>query len=166
MSMNAAENVQSIELTADIIAAFVVKNVVRPADLPALIQAVHDSFTRLADAPVAAVAEPVPVPAVSVRKSLTPDYLICLEDGKKFKSMKRHLSNLGLTPDQYRAKWNLPADYPMVAPAYAAQRSDLAKQRGFGRKAGFVVAVQEKVKAKVGRPRKAGVPAAVQSSPR
>ena len=71
-------------------------------------------------------------PAVSIRKSITPDYLVCLDDGKKFKSLRRHLATLGLTPDQYRVKWNLPADYPMVAPNYAAQRSELAKKSGLG----------------------------------
>ena len=96
-----------------------------------LIHTVHASLVRLG----AATAAPEPealVPAVSIRKSVTPGYLICLDDGKKFKSLKRHLASLGMTPDQYRQKWNLPKDYPMVAPEYAATRSALAKKAGLG----------------------------------
>ena len=158
MSMPLAGHSRSLELVANIISAFVVNNAVPPSDLPALIQSVHGALTKLDGAPVIADAqpEPAPVPAVPVRKSLTPDYLICLEDGKKFKSMKRHLSKLGLTPDQYRAKWNLPADYPVVAPNYAARRSAMALKNGLGRKPAPVVEVEVQAKAKVGRPRKVG----------
>ena len=100
-------------------------------------------MTLLASPPVrdtSASAQPAPepaqVPAVSIRKSVTPDYLVCLEDGKKFKTLRRHLQQLGLTPEQYRAKWKLPLDYPMVAPNYSAKRSDLARSLGLGRKPG------------------------------
>ena len=157
MSMPLAEHPRSLELAANIISAFVVRNAVPPSDLPALIQSIHGALTKLDGAPVVVAAPPgpPPAPAVSVRKSVTPDYLICLEDGKKFKSMKRHLSKLGLTPDQYRAKWNLPADYPMVAPNYAARRSEMALKNGLGRKPEPVAEVEAQAKAKVGRPRKA-----------
>ena len=147
----------SIELASRIVSAYVAKNSLPSSDLPGLIQSVHGALTKLSDAPAAAaVPEPAPVPAVPVRKSLTPEYLICLEDGKKFKSMKRHLSKLGLTPDQYRVKWNLPADYPMVAPLYAAQRSDMAIKLGLGKKPKVAVEaeIKAKPKSKAGRPRK------------
>jgi len=102
-------------------------------ELAALIEAVHAAVKRLAgpSEAAAAVSEP-PTPAVSVRKSVTPDYLICLDDGRRFKSLRRHLATLGMTPEQYRVKWSLPSDYPMVAPNYAAQRSALAKSLGLG----------------------------------
>ncbi len=107
-------------------------NALSPADLPKLIAEVHGALIGLGT-PV--VAEPaLQTPAVSIRKSITPDYLICLEDGKKFKTLKRHLLQLGMTPQQYREKWKLPHDYPMVAPSYSATRSSLAKSLGLGRK--------------------------------
>jgi predicted transcriptional regulator len=122
-----------ISLTADIVAAYVAKNNVAAGELPALIGQIHGSMSSLA-AGGPAVRE-APKPAVPVKKSITPDYIVCLEDGKKFKSLKRHLgSAYGMTPDEYRQKWGLPADYPMVAPNYAAARSELAKQTGLGRK--------------------------------
>ena len=123
-----------VEVAADVVAAFVANNSLPIAELPALIQAVHGTVVKLASGadiptiPQAAAKEPM----VPIRKSITPDYLICLEDGKKFKSLKKHLAGLGLTPAQYREKWKLPADYPMVAPNYAAQRSALAKKLGLG----------------------------------
>ena len=119
-----------IDLSANIVSAYVSKNSVPVVDLPALITAVYGSLSKLGDA-----AEPEPVrlePRVSVRKSITPEALISLEDGRPYKTLKRHLSKLGLTPEQYRAKWSLPADYPMVAANYAAQRSQLAKSLGLG----------------------------------
>ena len=120
-----------VGLAADIVAAYVSHNSVRTADLADLIHTVHTALTKLGAAP--AVPEPqVQTPAVSIRKSVTPDYLICLDDGKKYKSLKRHLSALGMTPDRYREKWNLPSDYPMVAANYAATRSALAKSIGLG----------------------------------
>jgi predicted transcriptional regulator len=122
-----------IDLAADIVRSFVSNNSVPRVELAALIEAVHAAVKRLAgpSEAAAAVSEP-PTPAVSVRKSVTPDYLICLDDGRRFKSLRRHLATLGMTPEQYRAKWSLPSDYPMVAPNYAAQRSALAKSLGLG----------------------------------
>ena len=119
-----------IDLTAEIVSAYVGNNPVQSSELPSVIRSVHESLTML--------AEPAPVveeqkPAVTVRKSITDDYLICLEDGKKFKSLKRHLrSKYNMSPEEYREKWNLPHDYPMVAPAYARARSRLAKEMGLG----------------------------------
>jgi predicted transcriptional regulator len=121
-----------IELTAEIVSAYVRNNTVPAVEIPALINQVHSALTRVGGGGGDAVAEPQK-PAVSIKKSITPEYLVCLEDGKKFKSLKRHLrTQYGMTPEQYRDKWNLPADYPMVAPNYAAARSQLAKQMGLG----------------------------------
>jgi predicted transcriptional regulator len=123
-----------IELAAEMVAAFVANNPLPKGELPALIDAVHTTVARLAGEPKSAPPQiEVKAPAVPIRKSITPDFLICLDDGKRFKSLRRHLAGLGLTPAQYREKWNLPSDYPMVAPNYAAQRSALAKQIGLGR---------------------------------
>ena len=122
-----------IEMTAEIVASYVATNPVAAADIPALIHSVHRALAGAADA--ASAPEPIVAkePAVSIRKSLTPDYLICLEDGRRFKSLKRHLrTQYNLSPEDYRAKWGLPKDYPMVAPNYARARSDLAKQMGLG----------------------------------
>lgn len=117
---------------ADIVSAYVRNNSVQASDLPALIHAVHGALTRVGPAPVEAPAEPAK-PVVSIKKSVTPDYIICLEDGKRFKSLKRHLrTSYNLSPEQYREKWGLPSDYPMVAPNYAAARSELAKASGLG----------------------------------
>ena len=122
-----------IDLAAEIVASFVAHNSLPRGELPALIETVHAAVKRLADGgKVAPAAIDPPASAVSIRKSVTPDYLICLEDGKQFKSLRRHLATLGMTPEQYRAKWNLPSTYPMVAPNYTAQRSALAKNIGFG----------------------------------
>ncbi|MER9300279.1 MucR family transcriptional regulator [Mesorhizobium sp. M0621] len=123
-----------IELTADVISAYVSNNPVPVGELPALIGQVHAALKGTVGNVSAEMPEALK-PAVPIRKSVTPDYIISLEDGKKFKSLKRHLStHHGLTPDEYRAKWGLPADYPMVAPNYAAARSALAKTMGLGRK--------------------------------
>ena len=123
-----------VELTADVVSAYVSHNPVPAAELPGLIGQIHASLRALASRPPAEVQGPQQ-PAVSVKKSVTPDYIVCLEDGKKFRSLKRHLRvHHDLTFDEYRAKWNLPADYPMVAPNYAAARSALAKKMGLGRK--------------------------------
>jgi predicted transcriptional regulator len=121
-----------IELSADIVSAYVSNNSVPAVDLPALLQSVYAALTRTAqgqqEEPKAEL-----VPAVSVRKSITPDAIICLEDGKSFKSLKRHLrTTYDMTPEQYREKWGLPRDYPMVAPNYAKARSELAKTMGLG----------------------------------
>lgn len=121
-----------VTLTADIVAAHVSNNSVAISDLSLLINNVHAALSGLGDAPV---VEEKPVPAVSVRSSVKPDYIICLEDGKKLKMLRRHLmTHYGMTPDDYRAKWGLPADYPMVAPSYAEKRRALAKEIGLGTK--------------------------------
>ena len=120
-----------VSLSADIVAAYVSRNSVTPSGLPALIESIHLALTNLGAVEAVPEAEAL-VPAVPIRKSITPGFLICLDDGKKFKSLKRHLASLGMTPDQYRAKWNLPNDYPMTAPDYAAKRSALAKSIGLG----------------------------------
>lgn len=121
-----------IELTANIVSAYVSNNSVPSADIPNLIGQVHSALKRVSGGQGAAATEPLK-PAVPIKRSITPEYLVCLEDGLKFKSLKRHLrSRYGITPDQYREKWSLPPDYPMVAPNYAAARSQLAKQMGLG----------------------------------
>jgi predicted transcriptional regulator len=126
------EKSELVELTAGIVSAYVGKNNVTVADLPSLIQEVHDALSRVATQSGVPDREESK-PAVAVKKSVTPDYIVCLEDGKKFKSLKRHLrTHYKLSPDEYRAKWNLPHDYPMVAPNYAAARSQLAKKMGLG----------------------------------
>ena len=133
--MDASSEIQEtlISLTADIVAAHVSNNSVAVSDLPQLIQNVHSALTGLGTAPVE--PEVKQEPAVSVRASVKPDYIVCLEDGKKLKMLKRHLmTHYQMTPEQYRAKWNLPADYPMVAPNYAEQRRTLAKKIGLGTK--------------------------------
>ena len=131
MSENQEMTETLIALTADIVSAHVSNNNVTVTDLPLLIQNVHGALNSLGDALV--VPEARPEPAVSIRSSIKPDYIVCLEDGKKLKMLKRHLmTHYQLTPDQYRAKWNLPSDYPMVAPNYAEQRRTLAKKIGLG----------------------------------
>jgi predicted transcriptional regulator len=126
------ERAEIIEMTADIVSAYVGNNEVGAAELPTLIQAVHSALKSVSTAP-----EPVEVapkdPAVPVKRSVTPEFLVCLEDGRKFKSLKRHLrTKYNMSPEDYRAKWSLPKDYPMVAPNYAKARSELAKQMGLG----------------------------------
>lgn len=121
-----------IDLTADIVSAYVSHNPVPSADLPGLIAEVHGALAGLAGPAEEPPPEP-PKPAVPVKRSVTPDYIICLEDGKQFKSLKRHLRRqYDMTPEEYREKWGLPADYPMVAPNYARARSELAKEMGLG----------------------------------
>ncbi len=134
MPSSMSDSSDPIALAAEIVSAFVTHNSLPWAELPALIQSVHAALMKIASGAVAPnTAEPIaPVAAVTIRKSVTPDYLICLDDGRRFKSLRRHLAGLGMTPEQYRAKWNLPADYPMVAANYAAQRSALAKKIGLG----------------------------------
>ena len=123
------------EMTSEVVAAYVAQNHIQVSELPRLIMSVHEAFKSLGQ-PVAAVVAPEPLkPAVPIKKSITDEYLISLEDGRKLKSMKRYLAKLGMTPADYRAKWGLPSDYPMVAPAYAAHRSALAKTLGLGRRA-------------------------------
>ena len=120
-----------IELAANIVSAFVSNNSVSVADLPSLIGNVHTAL-RNSGQPAPQREEAKPTPAVSTKRSITPDYLISLEDGKHYKSLKRHLRGLGLTPEAYREKWGLPRDYPMVSANYAAKRSELAKSMGLG----------------------------------
>lgn len=139
-------NLALTELTADIVSAFIGNNSVPAATLPELIASVHAALSRLAHSSAPSV-EPQ-VPAVLPRKSITQDFLICLDDGKKFKALKRHLSQLGMTPDEYRAKWGLPRDYPMVAPNYSKARSALAKAAGLGTKAAPAEKAPAKRKAK------------------
>ena len=122
-----------LELTAGIVSAYVSNNPVPPSELPALIASISAAISGLAS-PVKAEVE-AQAPAVNPKRSVRDDHIVCLEDGLRFKSLKRHLmTHHGLTPEDYRAKWNLPADYPMVAPGYAAARSELAKKMGLGRK--------------------------------
>jgi predicted transcriptional regulator len=130
MADNSGES-SYIELTANIVSAYVSNNSVPSADIPALISQVHTALKRVSGGQATA-AEPLK-PAIAVKRSIAPDYIVCLEDGLKFKSLKRHLrTRYNMTPEQYREKWSLPADYPMVAPNYAAARSQLAKQMGLG----------------------------------
>jgi predicted transcriptional regulator len=125
-----------LRMTAEIVTAYVSANTIDPETLPDVVRtvagALRDATNGVNRAPAAKVSL---TPAVSIRKSVTPDYIICLEDGRKMKTLRRHLSKaFGLTPDAYRAKWNLPSDYPMVAPNYAAVRSEMAKARNFGKR--------------------------------
>lgn len=129
---NTIEQGDLIELAAEIVSAYVSNNSVPASDLASLINEVYTALTRVGTPIIEAAAEPLK-PAVSVKKSVNNDYIICLEDGKKFKSLKRHLrTQYNMSPEQYREKWGLPADYPMVAPNYAAARSRLAKEMGLG----------------------------------
>ena len=127
------DNNAVIEMTADVVSAYVGNNVVPSTELPELIRGVHEALSQIE----AGHVEPEPLePAVPVKKSVNADYIVCLEDGKKFKSLKRHLrTKYDMSPEEYREKWGLAADYPMVAPNYAKQRSELAKKMGLGRKA-------------------------------
>ncbi|MGH6950019.1 MAG: MucR family transcriptional regulator [Vitreimonas sp.] len=121
-----------VGMAAEIVSAFVSANPMAPQEIPGLIRTVYAALADVSGAH-AASTEPAQEPAVAVKKSVTPDYIICLEDGKKFKSLKRHLrTRYGMTPDAYRSKWALPHDYPMVAPNYAKERSNLAKRMGLG----------------------------------
>ena len=133
MASSTTDREHLVETTAKIVAAYVSNNRMMAAELPTLINAVFQTVASVNGGGGAHAGEP-PKLIVSIKRSVTDDYLICLEDGKKFKSLKRHLrTSYGLSPEQYRTKWGLPADYPMVAPAYAAQRSKLAKAIGLGR---------------------------------
>lgn len=148
----ADESANIVDLSAEIVAAFVANNTVSVQDLPALISSVHGALSAAA---TGKVEEPAPElkPAVPIKKSVTPDAIVCLEDGKAFKSLKRHLrTKYGLSPDEYRSKWGLPADYPMVAPNYAAARSTLAKNMGLGQ--------QRRKRGAAAAPASTGAPAA------
>lgn len=123
-----------MKMAVDIVSAYVSNNPLPSAQITEVIRTVYGTLDSLSIAPTD-VREEAPRPAVPVKKSVTPDYLICLEDGKKLKMLKRHLrTNYGMTPEEYKAKWGLPADYPIVAPNYASQRSEFAKKIGLGRK--------------------------------
>jgi predicted transcriptional regulator len=138
-----------VELAADVVAAYVSNNTVAMNDLPSLIEQVHKALVATASG---SVEKPVDAqaPAVSIKKSIHSDYIVCLEDGKKFKSLKRHLrTKFDLSPEDYRAKWGLPVDYPMVAPNYAAARSELARSMGLGQKRRMAMAEPAKKGRKV-----------------
>jgi len=130
--MNDQAGKSFIDLTANIVSAYVSNNPTPASDIPALINQIHAALVRVSTGRPEASSEPAK-PAVPVKKSMTGEYLICLEDGKRFKSLKRHLrTQYNMTPEQYREKWGLPSDYPMVAPNYAIARSQLAKKMGLG----------------------------------
>jgi predicted transcriptional regulator len=129
-SMDMAERLEQV---AEIVSAYVSNNALSAADLPKLIATTHEALRVLSEEASKPAVEEL-TPAVPVKKSVTPDFIICLDDGKKFKSLKRHLTQLGMTPAEYRAKWGLAESYPMVAPNYSATRSSLAKSNGLGRK--------------------------------
>lgn len=129
------DNLDLLVMTTQIVAATIGKVPMSKDEIPDFIGTIHSTLKNLSGLGVKATPSPQQEPAVNPKKSVQEDFIICLEDGKKFKSLKRHLSvHYGLTPEEYRAKWGLPADYPMVAPNYAAQRSELAKSMGLGRK--------------------------------
>ena len=122
-----------VGMTSEIVSAYVSANQIQAQELPVLIRTVHSALSEVSGSRAGGVDESAQEPAVSIKKSVTPDYIVCLEDGKKFKSLKRHLrTRYGMTPEEYRAKWGLPHDYPMVAPNYAKERSNLAKRMGLG----------------------------------
>jgi predicted transcriptional regulator len=147
--MDSFDQSGTVQLTADIVSAFVTNNKLTSEQLSSLIADVHKALVRAPAAAAMPKQEPL-VPAVPIKKSVTPDYIICLEDGGRFKSLKRHLSGrYSMTPNEYRAKWGLPRDYPMVAPNYAKTRSELAKSMGLGRKSGSAAP-----KKKAAKPRK------------
>jgi len=139
MSESAAEKNSRddiLRMAVEVVAAYVGNNAIQANQIPDLIHTVYNSLSQ-ADGQVQEVKAEAPRPAVSVKRSVTPEYIVCLEDGKKLKMLKRHLrTTYNMTPDEYRAKWGLPPDYPMVAPSYAAQRSEFAKKIGLGRAAG------------------------------
>ena len=143
----------TVELAASIIAAYVANNHVAVADLPAVIASVYSALTAIGTTAPEPVKEAVAlVPAVPIKKSITPDYIICLEDGRQFKSLKRHLrTSYNMTADEYRTKWGLPSDYPMVASTYSAYRTELAKKAGLGRKRNLDVVPPQPAPKKAGR---------------
>ncbi len=153
MSDTTELNTAILELTAGIVSAFVGNNSVPSNELPALIASIHSALQTIGQPMAAAPVEVEQKPAVAVKKSVTADFIICLEDGLKFKSLKRHLrTKYDLTPEAYRTKWGLPNDYPMVAPAYAEARSNLAKQMGLGQQRKKPVAPAPKTRARAVKP--------------
>ena len=159
MSVQDSDRKSSMEMVASVVSAYVSNNHVSADNLPGLIQSIKDAFDSASMPTPELTTEPAQplVPAVPVKKSITPDYIVCLEDGKQFKSLKRHLNtHYNLTPEAYRQKWNLPADYPMVAANYAARRSELAKHIGLGhnnRKSGPQVSPPTKPPAEAAPPK-------------
>jgi predicted transcriptional regulator len=135
MTSDNRDSEELIEIAAEVVSAYVSNNPLPASELPQLIRSVHGALAGLTDTPPVEVKEEKLIPAVNPKKSVFDDHIVCLEDGKKFKSLKRHLmTHYRLTPEAYRDKWNLDANYPMVAPAYARQRSALAREMGLGRK--------------------------------
>ncbi|WEJ13818.1 MucR family transcriptional regulator [Sinorhizobium prairiense] len=136
MSESSSENEERrLELTSRIVAAYLSRNAVPAADLPNLIERTYSSLSSTSQPDKAETVVVERRPAIPIKKSVTPEFIVCLEDGRKFKSLRRHLmAKYGLTPEQYRAKWDLPADYPMIAPDYARRRSALARAAGLGKK--------------------------------
>lgn len=156
MEYDKAQSEDLLALTASVVVAYVGNNRVSTTEISDLIASIHQSFGSLGTVTAAAPEPAALVPAVPIKKSVTPDYIICLEDGKHFKSMKRHLmTKFSMTPDDYRRKWGLPSDYPMVAAAYASKRSELALHLGLGRKRKELVA--EPVPEKPARGRKTAI---------
>ena len=154
-TVNSGENdaLRFVSVATDIVSAYVSSNAVARMDLAALIESVHVALRSVGGPKAAEPADPTP--RVSVKKSITPDFLISLEDGRPYKALKRHLAGLGLTPEDYRRKWQLPLDYPMVAPNYAIKRSELARKHGLGRKG--VVVPDQSARATASGKRKASV---------
>jgi predicted transcriptional regulator len=136
-----------VELTTEIVSAYVANNPVPVGELSTLIESVHRTITSLGSQQTEAETEQPQKPAVNPKRSVLEDYIVCLDDGKKFKSLRRHLKVLGMTPDEYRVKWGLPSDYPMVAPSYSRARSDLAKGMGLGRRSGGTAKPESRSKA-------------------
>ena len=147
-------NPAHLEMAASIVSAYVTRNAITASELPAFIAQTYSGIAQIATGPVAPAVEPSKEPAVPIKKSVSNDFIICLEDGKKFKSLRRHLSTAyAMTPQEYRSKWGLPFDYPMVAPAYAAVRSSLAKQAGLGQKAETAKAAKKTAPKKNAKPK-------------
>ncbi len=154
---SASNQTTLVEMTTEVVAAYTAKNHVQPGELPALIASVHAAFIGLGKPPEAVLEPEKLVPPVSIKKSVTDEYLISLEDGKRYQTLKRHLSKRGLSPAEYRAKWSLPNDYPMTSPSYAARRSELAKTIGLGQRSNPVKApepAEAPAKPKAGRTKK------------
>ena len=151
---NAIPSPALLEMAASIVSAYVTRNAITASELPAFIAQTYSSVAQIATGPVLPAVEPPKEPAVPIKKSVTNDFIVCLEDGKKFKSLRRHLSTAyGITPQEYRSKWGLPVDYPMVAPSYAAVRSSLAKQAGLGQKAETAKAAKKTASKKEAKPK-------------
>jgi predicted transcriptional regulator len=127
-----SKNDDLLQMTADLVTAYVANNSVVRQDIPSLIESVHKAFASIQNGPQEIKVPEALVPRLPIKKTITPDYLISLEDGRQYRTLKRHLRGVGLTPEEYRAKWGLPADYPMVASNYSKQRSQMAKSIGLG----------------------------------